>query len=284
LISGNSASAESDIGSFLVEAKALLPAEHLSYDEVVRILELVQDADAIVVGGQSLAIWSRHYQESKPELAAVYSMTSKDVDFYGNREAAERFARNLEQATVYLPGPDDITPHAAVVVGSIGKRKIQIDFLHSILGVSHRSIENNFITLTGTHVKTGNRIDIVVLHPLDCLRSRLSNINDLRRSDPHSISSARASIIVLDAFIDDLLQNELTREAQDTLHDLYFVVRDSCFAKPAFHKFELDPRPILTRYLNDHRLDERWRGFNLASAIRRLTEREQKLSPKLAVI
>jgi hypothetical protein len=145
---------------------------------LARVLELVQNANAVVVGGQSLAIWSRHYVEKWPHIADVYSMSSEDVDFYGDRKAAESFASKLETAKIYIPGPDDYTPHAAVIVGTIGKRTITIDFMHSILGVDNHSIENNFITLSGTHRKTGAIIDILVLHPLDCLRSRLSNINE----------------------------------------------------------------------------------------------------------
>ena len=176
-----------------------------------------------------------------------------------------------------MPGPDDFTPDAAVVVGTIGGRRIRVDFMHSILGVDHHSLENKFVTLTGTHRKTGGPIDIVVMHPLDCLRSRLSNINDLKREDPHSINSARASIVILGAFVDDLLQEGMRKEAQATLHDLYFVIRGSCLGKIAFHKFGLDPRSILTDHLNDSRLDVRWRKFNLASNIRRLAEREERL-------
>jgi hypothetical protein len=192
-------------------------ADHLPYDEVARVLDLIQDTGAVVVGGQSLAIWSRHYAERKPEIATVYSMSSQDVDFYGNRAAAELFAARLEQSKIYLPGPEDFTPHAAVVVGMVGDRKIQVDFMHSILGVTPRSIANNFVTLMGTHRTTGRPIRILVLHPLDCVRSRMSNINDLRRSDPHSLSSARASIVVLSAFIDDLLDQGLRKEAQSTV-------------------------------------------------------------------
>jgi hypothetical protein len=35
-------------------------AHHLTEDEVARILDLVHEADAVVVGGQSMAIWARH--------------------------------------------------------------------------------------------------------------------------------------------------------------------------------------------------------------------------------
>jgi hypothetical protein len=204
-------------------------------------------------------------------------MTSEDVDFFGDRQAAERFAARLEAAKVYIPGPDDYTPHAAVIVGTVGDRRIKVDFLHSILGVDRASIENNFITLSGTHKKTGAPIDILVLHPLDCLRSRISNINDLRRKDPHSISSAQASIIVLQAFVDDLLSQGLIKEAQGVLHDLYFVTR-GCLGTPAHKEFGVDPREILRPFLDDGRLDDRWRAFNLTSALRRLDEKATRVA------
>jgi hypothetical protein len=66
-------------------------------------------------------------------------MSSEDVDFYGDRRAAEQFAAKLEQARVYVPGLDDFTPDAAVVVGTIGGRRIRVDFMHSILGVNSNS-------------------------------------------------------------------------------------------------------------------------------------------------
>lgn len=256
------------------------PPDHLSYDEVAQVLALAQDADAVLVGGQSLAIWSRHYVGRRPEIARVYSMSSEDVDFLGDRAAAEKFASKLASAKIYLPGPDDHTPHSAVVVGMVANRRIRIDFLHSILGTDRKSVKNNVVTLSGSHAKTGKSIDIVVLHPLDCLRSRLSNINDLGRKDPHSIHSARASILVIDAFIDELLQGGVTKEAQSTLRDLPFIIRSAYLGKAAQQEIGMDPRDVLRRYVDDKRLDERFRKFNLANALDRLNRREAALKAK----
>jgi hypothetical protein len=264
------------VGTYSRRTRQLAGEDHLPYEDVVRVLEFIHDADAVVVGGQSLAIWSRHYLERRPQIASHYSMTSDDVDFYGSKATAQKFASKLDNATVHLPGPDDSTPHSAVVVGLVGDRKIQVDFLHSILGVDTHSIENNFVTLSGRNKNNGREVNIIVLHPLDCLRSRMSNINDLRRYDEHSLSSALASVEVLDAFLDDLLENGLTKEAQATLHNLHFVIKESLH-KPSFQRFGLDPRPILVRRLDDTRLDTRWREFNLSGSIRRLEERLNKL-------
>jgi hypothetical protein len=77
-------------------------SHHLSEDEVARVLDLVHEADAVVVGGQSMAIWARHYADYNPEIPKIYTMSSEDVDFYGSRKVAEDFAAKLEmQKSIY---------------------------------------------------------------------------------------------------------------------------------------------------------------------------------------
>jgi hypothetical protein len=105
---------------------------------------------------------------------------------------------------------------------------------------------------------------------LDCLRNRFSNINDLKRGDPHSVSSAHASILVLEAFIDDLLARGEVKKAQAILMNLHYVIRDRCLGKPVHTKFKLDPRSIMLRFRLDRRIDQRWRSHQLANALRRL--------------
>jgi hypothetical protein len=148
--------------------------DHLTAAEIQKVLEFIQDVDAVVVGGQSLAIWSRYYLERVPKLAQVYSMSSDDVDLYGGPGAAQAFARRLTDAKVYTPKFGDPSPNAATVVGMLGKRKIHVDFLRAILGVDSKSIARNFVTLTGPAQAPGKSINILLLHPLDCLRSRFS--------------------------------------------------------------------------------------------------------------
>jgi hypothetical protein len=240
-------------------------------------LDLVHEADAVVVGGQSMAIWARHYADYNPEIPKIYTMSSEDVDFYGNRKVAEDFAAKLGNAKVYFPDPDDHGPNAAKVVGLIGNREIKVDFLHSILGVDHASLKNNVITLTGKRSDNGEPLSILLMHPLDCFRSRLSNINDLKRKDVHSISSARASILVLDAVINDMLENGWTKDAQDTLLKLRYVTLTKCFGTVAHLKFGLDPRWIFEKYLNDERLDSRWRSFQLTASLNALNAKADQI-------
>jgi hypothetical protein len=249
-------------------------SDHLTEEEVAQVLDLVQEADAIVVGGQSMAIWARLYAGYNPEIPKIYTMSSEDVDFFGSRKAAEAFAARLGDGKIYIPGFDDHTPNSAYVVGLIGTREIKVDFLHSVLGVPSGSLENNVITLTGQRTDAGGELRIRVLHPLDCFRSRLSNINDLMRKGPHTVSSAKASLLVLDAFISHMLAIGKIKIAQQTLQDLRYVTLRKCFGTVAHLEFGLDPRWIFEKYILDERFDPRWRAFQLTASLNSLNEKE----------
>lgn len=56
-------------------------------------------------------------------------------------------------------------------------REIEVDFMTSVLGVEESSITTKYVTLGGVNTVTGNTFRILLLHPLDCLRSRFANIN-----------------------------------------------------------------------------------------------------------
>jgi hypothetical protein len=254
------------------------PLDHLTAEEVETILQYIEQVGAIVVGGQSLAIWARLFLDRYPQIGRVYSISSEDVDVFGNASAAKKFAEKLRNARVFVADPFDASPNAAVVEGELGDRKIRIDFMRSILGVDPKSIKKNFVTLSRPARDNGKPINILILHPIDCLRSRLSNINDLHRGDMHSVSSARAAILVLEAFIDDHLRRNEFRQAQALLMSVYYVARDRHLGKPSHLKFGLDPGDILRTFRHDVRLAEVWRAHQLASAIERLSKKIQTIT------
>jgi hypothetical protein len=75
---------------------------HLSAEEVAEILKIVQGTDAILIGGQCLNFWAEHYAPRDPQLAARGPFTSKDIDFYKNRTAAEKLTE-VFGGILYLP-------------------------------------------------------------------------------------------------------------------------------------------------------------------------------------
>ena len=255
------------------------PPDHLRADEVLQIVDFIADCDPVIVGGQSVNIWAEFYAGRDPSLAEAGPFTSKDVDFFRNRAAAERLASSLEDGRILLPTLAEMgTPNAAVVVGSLNGRRLRIDFMASVLGVDDDAINDDFVAIEGTH--DGRTISLLVMHPLDCLRSRLANVNILRRTDDQSIRQAFASVRVLGHYIDDLLAEKNTKSAQRVLKDLQFVIRDHHLGKTSHREFDadLDVVEIMERYVGNDRLDERWRDLILAPALGRLAAKRDRLA------
>ncbi|MBB3319741.1 hypothetical protein FHT77_005658 [Rhizobium sp. BK181] len=72
-----------------------------------------------------------------------------------------------------------------------------VDFLAQIKGVEDKSLLENSIIFADA--ENPEAISITLMHPLDCVRSRLSNINMLGRRNDHSLRQAVASLLILDA-------------------------------------------------------------------------------------
>lgn len=248
---------------------------HLTSGEVEHLLKHLEAVNAVVVGGQALALWCRLFLDRAPEIANAYSLTSEDLDVYGSAADAQTFAKLLGDAEVHLTPPFDNSPNAAVVTGKIGDHVVRVDFMRMILGVDARALKEHFITLTKDDGATGP-IRFSLLHPLDCLRSRLSNINDLRREGVHAIRSAHAAMLVVDLFVDELLEAQEFRPAQAALMSLFYIGRDRCADKAAGRKFKMSPLSILQKYRLDVRLDKRWRSHQLAGAIKKLHAKSQR--------
>jgi hypothetical protein len=257
--------------------------DHLSEDEVLQIVSFIADSSPIIVGGQSINIWARHYSDSDPALAQMQPLTSKDVDFYASKTVAEQLASHLTDSKILLPTIGDATPNAAVVIGKLGNRKIAVDFLATILGVPNDSITDNYVAIKGTMPGSGKPITLCLMHPLDCLKSRLSNINILNRFDEHALTQATASLKVLEHFIDEVLTAGVIKSAQRTLHALPYVYRDLHLGQKSHISFgnRLNFSPIFEKFSTDTRLDERWRHLYFIKAIDRQTRRAIRIADRL---
>ena len=245
-----------------------LPQGHLTDREVVEILSIAEDAGAILIGGQSVSILARRYGARVPALRELGAITSADVDFFGSATQAQIVASRLASANLYLPEPFDVTPSAAKVVALIRNQHITIDFMAQIIWINERILQNRFLTLSGNG-PDGQAVKILCLHPMDCLLSRLGNINTLHRRDGFSITSARASVMIIEGFIDELIEIEQTREAQGCFHELEFIIRRKCAGHPSFDVHGIDPTYILERFAADGRLDSRYREKTMYGMITR---------------
>lgn len=251
---------------------------HLTAEEVQTLLGFVQRFRPIIVGGQAINIWAELYHGMDEDLDALGELTSKDLDFYHNREAERALADSLENGLLEIPSGDNHTPNAAVVKGKLGNRDIVVDFLAQIKGVEDKSLLENSITFADA--ENPEAISITLMHPLDCVRSRLSNINMLGRRSDHSLRQAVASLMILDCYIDDQLSDmenkPAVKRALSALRELEFIIRDMHIGKATESDFgdQLRPISILQKYREDERLDVRLREHQLQGILDRLEAKQ----------
>ena len=70
------------------------------------------------------------------------------------------------------------TPNTAVVVAEVNGKKLQIDFMHGVLGLTKRELENGVSIVRLEADSDGKllRADVAVMHPVLCLKSRVANM------------------------------------------------------------------------------------------------------------
>jgi hypothetical protein len=205
---------------------------------------------------------------------------SKDLDYFGSREAAEKLARALG-GELMVPEFGDATPQTAVVRAIVDGRAVEIDFLSNVLGVAPKSLVDEAVELV-VPVRTeggAGTMAIPVMHPLHCLQSRVANAITLRRNDDTSIRQLNAAPIVLQCYIDELLADGDAREARHTLQALFDYLDRDILGRQAHRVMAEDPARIIDAFRSDKRLDIRFRWFNLRAMSRRIARRRQRGQP-----
>ncbi len=202
-------------------------------------------------------------------------LTSKDIDFLHNLDAERALEAALRDGKLRLPAFDDNTPEAAVVTGYLGDKKVTVDFLGSVLGVDTDQVRRRSITISDPEKQA---VSITLMHPLDCIRSRLSNINTLGRVDEHSLVQAQASLIILECYIGRELaaaDSEAVRRAAEAILEIEHIVKDHHVGKVSCERFgdRLDLLAVARKYATDDRFDPRFRDHQLSSMIARTAER-----------
>jgi hypothetical protein len=137
------------------------------------------DPDSSMVGGQALATWADYYAVEPPD--ALSAGVTVDLDFLGNRAKAVAYSRRLTpllpaySVEVQTPEFGDATINAAIIrirgPGHI-EHPIRIDFVTSMCGYPEEEL-NRLVRRLVTLELEDVRID--VMHPIDCLRSRVHN-------------------------------------------------------------------------------------------------------------
>jgi hypothetical protein len=107
-------------------------------------------ADVVLVGGQALGFWAHYYRARLPADLTPY--VTLGVDFLGTSAQAKALADKITGAKLYLPTLDDHTPSSGrVVARNVLGRTLEVDFLHSIAGLSEGDVRRNAVEIQDPH-------------------------------------------------------------------------------------------------------------------------------------
>lgn len=238
----------------------------LTSEQVETLIGLLGPTMPVVVGGQAVSVLAAIHAGRDERLDSLSPLASEDLDLFEDEKAMLALAEGLAQSRIHRPEPDDFTPNAGKVDGWLAGTYVEVDFLRAVKGVDARDLVRNAITL-----ETEARRRMRVMHPLDCVRSRFANVNDLSRHDEHSLTQAEAAIRTLRLFLEDELERgrDGIRRAQKDLMALCLLCRQGHNGRTTEQHDQLSPFPLLGSFLASASLDERWRRMTLAPEIER---------------
>jgi hypothetical protein len=209
--------------------------EPLPPDLLAQVLVCAETLNSIIVGGQALNIWGEHYfDRASEELRPFTPFQSKDIDFFGTAGDAAELARMLD-AEFRTPSLDNVaTPSSALIEIRLQGRLYFIDFLRSVAGLDTGVMQSRARTLSIPHPHpNGNHpdIEVLVLNPVDLLKSRIAGVTVLRREDNGARRQLAAAPVVAREYVKELLETsqavpEMLDEAQDAVREIIEIGRD----------------------------------------------------------
>lgn len=216
-----------------------------------------------IIGGQALNLWAERYAHVR-ELASFGPYTSKDLDYFGHRDAAEKLARHLG-GRLRIPEPGNVTPQSAILVARVAGREVEIDFLAHVLGVRPKALEASAVEII-VPVRSGDEqgaLALPVMHPLHCFQSRVANVIQLRRKDDVSRRQLGAAPIVIREYTSEMLALGEKDEATRTLQRLFEYLRSDINGRVAHRYMDSDPAGVIDHFATDERIDVRYRQHNI---------------------
>lgn len=184
--------------------------------------------EGILVGGLALAMWA-HFYDVEPPTALQAGVTS-DLDFLGTRfdarQSFERLVLAIDAAVGFREATisDSTANSARIWVHGFHDRRdpIGIDYLIGLAGYS-REDENKL----KTHAveATVGEIRLRLMHPVDCLISRVRNVHVLpEKRGPASIAQCRLAVEVVKAYLSAVCRDSAQAQRSEGLKALERVV------------------------------------------------------------
>ena len=163
--------------------------------------------DAILVGGQALAVWAMALGITpKPPLDVF---VTSDVDFLGTKAVARELADKLHAELTVPPSDDPVQVNSAILVLRDPEAgTVLVDFLNSVIGVESSKIKARAQDVEAFGAK------FLVMHPVDCLASRIANLQSLpAKQNEFGVAQAQLAIGIVRRFIDKVAREQSERHA-----------------------------------------------------------------------
>jgi hypothetical protein len=158
-----------------------------------------------------------------------------------------------------------------------------VDFLHGIIGVKREEFRDGVTTIMLRN-EDGSTVEVAVMHPVLCLKSRISNIMSpaTQRRDEIAIRQMNAAWWVVRTYIGHALEDNDHKEATRCLMDLFHLLRSHQYGRNAHTVIGTDVLDLLKHFVEDTRLDERWRERTLIPAVEKI-ESKRATRAKLSI-
>jgi hypothetical protein len=192
----------------------------VNIERVLQWLDCVGE-DLTLVGGQAVALW-------ETVLGLPVITETVDIDFLGDASQALGLADALNYRC-RIPQAQDPTPNTAILIDDAGV--VVADFLAYVAGLNETDILRRRVPMT-----TANGHSFFVLHPFDCLASRLSNIMLIPgKRTPRGYDQLRAAIRVCHGYLLRLIAEGKAHEAIKIANRVFDLALTDAGKRTFFH-------------------------------------------------
>lgn len=207
---------------------------------------------AVLVGGQALAFWIAYYGVHIDDAADA--VVSKDADFLGDRDDAQRFSIAIGGAVEF--------PRAMSILAGIVRKRVsptevfEVDILRTLNGLDPAAVRKHAREISDS----GRNARYFVMSPVDCLVSRLENLRTIvSKQTATGAWQARVAVRVARAHTEALLaagqEKEAVRTATEILRAATHAMGLNAFERHGIDVLEAVP---INAYRSRNFVEQQW--------------------------
>jgi len=176
----------------------------------VRLLE--REVEFVVIGGQAVNLWSRHYSQQSDmphfEWQRFEPFSSRDLDCLGDsmdaRDAGQAFGVEVQ---LYSPFGRTAGPNSGTMEIPLPQGDLLIHFLHTPYGANPDEVKR-----TARLHQIEYQKPLRVMHPLLCLETKVACLFGLDQSGRQDLKHVNLSCLIFREYVRERLQLGATKD------------------------------------------------------------------------